>query len=71
MRKKSINIPTKVDLNKVVSSSNLEAANQVLYIPTKMKIRSQYIYSASIGTKNSGSIKIWNQPVLILRRKKT
>jgi hypothetical protein len=62
-------IPTKVDLNKVVSSSNLDEANHVLYIPTKVKIISQKMYKASIGTRNSGKISISNQPVLILRMK--
>ena len=36
-----MNIPTKEDLNKVASSSNLEAANQVLYIPTNVKTSNQ------------------------------
>jgi hypothetical protein len=52
--KKSINIPTKDDLNKVESSSNLEAANHVRYIPTKVNKSIQKIYNASIGSKKSG-----------------
>jgi hypothetical protein len=69
MRKNKMNIPTKVDLNKVVSSSNLEEANQVLYIPTKVKIMNQKRYKASIGIKNSGRIRMSNQPVFILKKK--
>jgi len=41
IRKKSKNIPKKVALNNVDISSKREEANQVRYIPTKVKMISQ------------------------------
>jgi len=41
MAENKIKIPTKVVLKRVDSSSNLEDANQVRYIPTKVKMISQ------------------------------
>ena len=63
---KSKKIPTKDDLKSVDNSSNREAANQVRYIPTNVKIRSQYKYKTAIGTKASGMIINSNNPDSIL-----
>ena len=41
IRKNKMNIPTKVVLNRVEISSKREEANQVRYIPKKVKIISQ------------------------------
>ncbi len=49
-------IPTKVDLNNVDNSSNLEEANQVRYIPTIKKIKSQKRYKIEMGRINAGSV---------------
>ena len=55
-------IPTKVALNNLASSSNRDEANQVLYIPTKVKMIIQKIYTKAIGAKNNGLDITWKNP---------
>jgi len=55
IRKNKTKMPIKVVLNNVDISSKRDDANQVRYIPKKVKMISQYAYINIIGPYNSGS----------------